>query len=143
MRRGLCASGRVELWSYPSSKPIPLLLQSLGRGIYPLPNPSPLAAFVPLLAPRTAATLFWRSYSAQDASKSGQDAFKSAMIASKIPLRGFKCSQVVSKGSKMPSRPPLRPDKSKKNIQKTMEIVENTRTFNKSVKRCQELPGRV
>ena len=46
------ASGRVEVWSDPSSKSIPLLLQSLGRGIYPLPNPSPLAFATELLALR-------------------------------------------------------------------------------------------
>ena len=50
IRRGLRASGRVELWSDPSSKSIPHLLQSLGRGIYPLPNRSPLAGAARLLA---------------------------------------------------------------------------------------------
>ena len=78
----------------PSSKPIPLLLQSLGRGIYPLPNPSPLAAAAGLLAGWSQwATLLailslsrrvqerprWlqeRYDSVQDASKSVQDAAK-------------------------------------------------------------------
>ena len=34
-------------------------------------------------------SLFWRSYSSQDASKSGQDGSKSAMIASKMPVKSF------------------------------------------------------
>ena len=53
IRRGLCASGLVEVWSYPSSKSIPLLLQSLGRGIDPLPNPSPPPRLAGLLAAPT------------------------------------------------------------------------------------------
>ena len=48
----------------------------------------------------------WSSYSRQDASESVQDATKSAMIASKMPLGWYKSSQVTSKSSKMPSRPP-------------------------------------
>ena len=68
---------------------------------------------------------FWRSYSVQDASKSGQDASKSAIIASKMPPRGSKSSQVASKSSKMPPRPRLGPEKPSKNIKKQRKTSKN------------------
>ena len=46
------------------------------------------------------------------------------MIASKMPLRGYKSSSVASKSSKMPSRPPLGPEKSKKNLGKKMKTLK-------------------
>ena len=138
MRRGLQCRGL----EFSSSKPIPLLLQCLGEGF--ILSPTTLRWLGPQRCwrPGDGPPPLWRSYSVQEAFKSGQDGSKSAMIASKMPLGWYKSSQVTSKSSKMPSRPPLGPEKSKKNI-KQNEITEDTTKINMSAKWCQEQSGRV
>ena len=70
-------------------------------------------------------------YSGQDAPMSGQDAFKSAIIACKIPVKRlskrFYRLQVASKSSRMPSDPFLGTEKSMKTFEKTMKLIGKKR----------------